>query len=388
MNSKLVITYYKNCIGDFLFSDGSLKQLYLDPDENIVGNIYVGAVKNIVKNLNAAFVEYAPGMRAFLPLNDKLTGSVKEGDLILIQIEKAAVKTKDPVATVQLSVSGFYSVISDRTGKEAVSYSRKISAERKAELKEYFDGRPEIKNALDDSGFAAVIRTSAGGPVSLDTIAEELLFSLKLMQNIKNNGRYRTPYSLLYRENRDYLKQICKWNAGEFDEVVTDVKEIYNECRKLPLSVDVRYYEDDSYPLRKLYSLDSKMEELLHKQVYLKSGGNIVIEATEALTVIDVNTGKNIKKRDPDTLAYETNREAAEEIAKQLILRNISGIVIVDYINMRKESFQEELISFIRNLCRKDSVECVYIDFTPLGLVEMTRKKVSPPLSEIMKNLS
>jgi len=145
----------------------------------------------------------------------------------------------------------------------------------------------------------------------------------------------------------------------------------------------IRFY-NDTFPLSKLYSIESKMEELFAKKVNLKSGANLIIEYTEAMTVIDVNTAKCITKKDKDSVIYKINLEAAQEIARQLRLRNLSGIIIVDFINIENEQYQAELIQELKKLLKQDSVPCNFVDITALGLVEITRKKIKKPVYEVI----
>ena len=169
-------------------------------------------------------------------------------------------------------------------------------------------------------------------------------------------------------------------------EIVTDEREIYDELTNVPpADIQVRFYED-SYPLVSLYNLETSLERALGKTVWLKSGGYLVIEPTEAMTVIDVNTGKNIEKKSPEETYFKTNLEAATEIAFQLRLRNLSGIIIVDFIDMKEEEHNTELLNAFRQHLNQDPVKTTLVDMTALGLVEITRKKIRQPLHEQMKN--
>ncbi len=175
----------------------------------------------------------------------------------------------------------------------------------------------------------------------------------------------------------------------EFQEIVTDDKTIYEQLipyvtAKLPHKT-LRFYEDTAFSLTKLYSLDSKMDTALNARVWLKSGAYLIIEPTEALTVIDVNSGKYEGKKAPIQFSYQVNKEAAREIALQLRLRNLSGIIVVDFINMDSSAMQEELLSYLRTLVKEDRQKTLVVDITPLGLVEITRKKSSKPLAEQLR---
>lgn len=384
MSKKLVITEYKNYIADLLFSDFKLQELYLFPKKDIIGNIYVAVIKNIVKNLNAAFVEYEENKMAFLPLNTNQLLNLHEGETVLIQIEKAAVKTKDPVATTNISLNGLYSVVTIVHSNDTISYSKKLSLDKKNELIEYFNKNNNAFELLKNYQLSAVIRTAVNEIEDYDLINNELDYLSNKLNTIINEGIHRTAFTLLYENQNQYLKQIMKFSSTDYDELITDQDYIFHLSSKVLAKDKLRFYDDKEYSLDKLYSIDSNIENSLNKKVYLKSGGNIIIEHTEALTVIDINTGKNIKKLKSEELAFETNMEAASEIAKQLILRNISGIIIIDFINMKKTEHIDNLSKQLKKLCKKDRIQCDFVDFTALGLAELTRKKISPPLYELL----
>jgi ribonuclease G len=174
--------------------------------------------------------------------------------------------------------------------------------------------------------------------------------------------------------------------GSEFEEVITDDDACYQQLLSYAAghtsSIPIRLYEDTSFPLKSLYGLEAKLDDALRERVWLKSGGYLVIQPTEALTVIDVNSGKYDGKTDADESARKVNLEAAAEVALQLRLRNLSGIIIVDFINMKQESFRDDVMDALRRAVRKDRVQTRVIDMTPLGLVELTRKKINKPLHE------
>ena len=173
---------------------------------------------------------------------------------------------------------------------------------------------------------------------------------------------------------------------------ITDIKEVYDNIVN-DINMDnysIRYYEDDMLALYKLYSMENDIEKALGKKIWLKSGGYLVIEQTEAMCVIDVNSGRQIskhrdKKSKEDEL-FKTNMEAATEIARQLRIRNLSGIIIVDFINMTREDYNKELMSHLRKLFKSDTVNTTVVDITKLGLIEITRKKSGRSLIEAWKN--
>lgn len=383
-NANIVITEYKNRICALGFKQNQLEELHVDTQESLLNSIYLAKVKNISKNINAAFVELSDGQMAFLPLDDTLNcpfiatadGKLREGDEIPVQIIKEAVKTKDPVVTTKLSVSGAYAVVSLDKRKGGFQYSKKLSVAKKDALKE------AINDFILPSDYAVIIRTGAEQLEDYQALKEELTALISAMDDIVLKAKTRTCFSCIYQGIPSYIEYLHHIADMDYEEIVTDVSTVYEALQSFYKgNLPIRFYNDD-FPLTKLYSIDPKMEELFSKKVHLKSGANLIIDYTEAMTVIDVNTAKNITKKDKDTYIYKINLEAAQEIARQLRLRNLSGIIIVDFINMENETHQAELIQAVKKWLRNDPVPCHFVDITALGLVEITRKKAQKPVCE------
>ena len=386
IQSNVVITEYKNRICTILFQDNVMQEIHVEADESILSAIFMAKVKNISKNINAAFVELFDGQMAFLPLEDvkdcsflhSIDGRLREGDEIPVQVIKEAVKTKDPVVTTKLSVNGAYAVVSLDKKKSGFRFSRKLSADKKHELRDALSG---IELPAD---YAYVVRTGAGELTDFSVLFKELHYLISQMDEILLRAKTRTCFSCIYQGVPSYIDFLHHISNIDYEEIVTDIPNVYEALQvHYKGNKAIRLYQD-TFPLKKLYSIETKMEELFSEKIYLKSGGTIFIEYTEAMTVIDVNTGKCIAKKDKDTLNYQINLEAADMIARQLRLRNISGIIIVDFINMESEEYKAKLIQELKKLLKKDSVSCNYVDITGLGLVEITRKKVQKPIYEIL----
>ncbi len=386
IQSNVVITEYKNRICTILFQDNVMQEIHVEADESILSAIFMAKVKNISKNINAAFVELFDGQMAFLPLEDvkdcsflhSIDGRLREGDEIPVQVIKEAVKTKDPVVTTKLSVNGAYAVVSLDKKKCGFRFSRKLSADKKHELRDALSG---IELPAD---YAYVVRTGAGELTDFSVLFKELHYLISQMDEILLRAKTRTCFSCIYQGAPSYIDFLHHISNIDYEEIVTDIPNVYEALQvHYKGNKAIRLYQD-TFPLKKLYSIETKMEELFSEKIYLKSGGTIFIEYTEAMTVIDVNTGKCISKKDKDTLNYQINLEAADMIARQLRLRNISGIIIVDFINMESEEYKAKLTQELKKLLKKDSVSCNYVDITGLGLVEITRKKVQKPIYEIL----
>lgn len=373
------------------YEGNRMTQVNVEPEtkQSILGNIYLGQVKNIVKNINAAFVEYEKGKMCYLSLketgqavfaNPKKNGKICEGDKIVVQISKEDVKTKAPVATVYFGFTGKYLVLTH--GKPQLFVSSKITAEEeKNRLK-------TILEPLKREEYGFILRTNAIG-VDRETLLREERVLSGLYQNIMEFGIHKNKGALLYQAPANYLCNIRDTYAAAVDEIVTDKKELYHEIQEYlncyqPEDMEkLRLYESDTMDLDRLYSISTNLEKAVSRQVWLKSGGTLVIEPTEALTVIDVNTGKAIKgnKKVQETF-LKVNLEAAKEIAVQLKLRNLSGIIIVDFIDLEKEEDRQLLLASLKEYLKSDPLKAVVVDMTPLGLVEITRKKLRKPLHE------
>lgn len=394
MNNKLVLTTKENRIISSLIEDNEFVQLRVDSmdSDSILGNIYVGKVKNIVKNINAAFIEIADGVMCYYSLEenkypiyvkDKKSDRLVMGDEILVQIEKENIKTKAPVATCHLNFTGKYVVLTH--GKTKVGVSSKITSDKeKKRLK-------EILSSYKNSEYGFIIRTNAEGAAE-EILRGEIETLIKRYEEITGFGVHRSAFSLVYKTPSAYLCDIRDGYANALTEIVTDNQLIFTQIKEYLATFQeedldkLRLYQDDQIKLSALYNIDKRLDEATREHVWLKSGAYLVIQHTEAFNVIDVNTGKAIagKKKAQETF-LKINLEAAREAARQIRLRNLSGIIIIDFIDLLEKKDQEILMRELTDLFRKDPVKTTVVDITALNLVEITRKKVRKPLHEQMK---
>ena len=207
------------------------------------------------------------------------------------------------------------------------------------------------------------------------------------MTRILEIGNKRVCFSCLYQSEPEYLSFVKNCYQSEYDEIVTDRKDIYETllASEYTKSCRVRLYEDTMLPLYKLYSVETRIQELLSKKVWLKSGAYLIIEQTEALVAIDVNTGKYEAGKEKEATYLKINLEAADAIAEAIRARNLSGMILVDFINMRKKEHIKQLTESMKAFLAKDSVPSFFVDITGLGLMEITRKKKSKSFAEQMK---
>ena len=392
LKGKILIIKLNEKLLTMLIRDNQILSIQVQRETDYaVGNIYVGKVQNISENIGAAFVDLGGGYLTFLPLteakhafitNRRTDGRLKTGDEVLVQIVKEPMKTKLAGVTTEISLSGKYAVAgyadNTDTAKGIVQISSKLS--KKHQLR--FRNIEELQQIAERHRL--IIRTNAGALENDETLIEEAQNLSGQLEHILQIADKRTCYSCLYRGKSEYLHFIENTYTAEYDEVVTDIPEIYEEVKDHPAGtgLPVRLYEDAMLPLYKLYAVETRIKELLDKKVWLKSGGYLVIEPTEALISIDVNSGKCEQGKDKEETAVKINMEAAEMIAVHLRARNLSGIILVDFINLRKKEHERQLVEYMRSLLKKDSITADVVDMTGLGLMEITRKKVNPSFRE------
>lgn len=378
---------------------------------SILGNIYIGRVENVVTNLNAAFVKITPDQRCYLSLDDlknpvftkKLSDKkpLVAGEELLVQVSREALKTKEPAVTTNLSFAGTCAVLT--TGNRRIGVSSKLSADQKKHYQELLKSQAWLTK-----DYGIIIRTNAP-ELSDEIVLAEIKTLQERCSNLFKTAQYKTCYSLLSEEPAIWQKHLSDLRLEELEEIVTDDRDVFEklcanyripeECLYTKGSVSVpvneietkehirlRYYTDEQLALSALYNVKSNLEDAMKTRVWLKSGAYLLIEHTEALTVIDVNTGKNVAKKRAEENFLKVNLEAAEEIARQIRLRNISGMILVDFINLADKKAEEELLIAMRRAIRYDPIPTQLIDMTPLGLVELTRKKVRKSLKEILSD--
>ena len=419
--NKFIITR-QHYVGDSYFTalldeKDKFREIAFHPlsEENQVvpGIICIARVKKIATNLDAAFVDIAKGVTCYLEtahIKDAWfskqcrSGKLTEGDELVVQITKEAIKTKYPIADTKLSLTGKYFVLTNENRPLAIS--SKLSADEKERLSSQVKLFKQMqlfeKEAVTDTKQNAgqeekrmphslIVRTNAAGasPEELETEYRKLLSDY---QKLAATFPFRTCYSILMPPKKFYENAINHLYQEELGEIITDDKNIYEELQQLyagnpDILSKIRFYENDAISLGTLYSFETQIQRAISERVWMKSGAYLIIQPTEALTVIDVNSGKNTSGKNAEEYYYKINLEAASEIARQLRLRNISGIVIVDFINMAKEEQRKELMHQFRLSLKEDPVPVRLVDITKLGLVELTRKKERKTLLEQVAQL-
>ena len=366
--------------------DGELEMVEYERGStaHLVGNIYRGKVQNVLPGMQAAFVDIGEEKNAFLYIGDGLPygeGEARQlshakihiGQVLPVQIVKDAVGTKGPRATMHISLPGRLLVLMPTAAY--IGLSRRISDEEERERLHSIAGR------ICPEGMGLIIRTAATG-ASEQELQADVSSQLRIWEGIlarfKLKGRKKG--ALLFRDADLLIRSVRDQLTEDVSAMVVDDHSAYLRVKELAealvpeLAGRVKYYEGKR-PLFQEYQVERELEKLGARQVELKSGGFLVIDKTEALTVIDVNTGSFVGRSSLADTVYQLNLEAATEIMKQIRLRDIGGIIIVDFIDMDSEEQKESLLQNMRELTAKDRTKMSIVDITSLGLVEITRKK-------------
>lgn len=385
-----------------ILENGRLMELLIETKDvgNIVGNIYKGIVKDILPGMGAAFIDIGLDRTAFLHNSDietdfftmtegetapennidhnssKIADVLTKGQEIIVQVQKGPINRKGARLTCQISIPGKYLVLFPNKSK--VALSKKIyTVSEKNRIK-------GILNRIKDSNVGLIVRTDAEGISEEDLISEyEGLFKTwKLVEHKINTEP--TP-SCIYDLNDFKSKLIRDFFNSEIARLIVDdkkfMKELIYDLKDVApdLVSRIELYDEDS-PVFDAFGIEREIERIFHSHIPLPSGGNIAIEQTEALVAVDVNTGSFTGSKDYATTVKRTNIEAAIELARQLRLRDLSGMVIVDFIDMSSEADKNEVFEFLKRNLRKDRAKNKAFFFGPLGLVEITRKRTGPGL--------
>ena len=396
---ELLLTRKENKILSILADERRLLQIHAEniteeQSTAVVGDIYVGKVRNIVKNINAAFVEFAKGQMGYLSLGEKTPplhtaggrpddGRVLIGDEIIVQVKREALKTKPPALTGAIDLTGRYVVLT--IGKSGCNVSKKIKDKEK---RKYL---LELLGEYTQEEFLLIARTNSAN-VPEETLRREIEVLLHRYERLCTEGMHKTVFSCLEQALPVYLADIRDGYATEVERIVTDDAGIYQQVSGYLTENDadqltkLAMWDPADGKLDAVYNITRTLEHAMMPKVWLKSGAYLVIQPTEALVSIDVNTGKAIsKKKDVQKTFYKINVEAAREIAAQMRLRNLSGIILVDFIDMESEEDNKSLMEILRREVRRDPVQTTVVDMTKLGLVEITRKKVRKSLYDQIK---
>jgi ribonuclease E len=367
-------------------------------DETLIdGNIYLGRVQNVLPGMEAAFVDIGTPKNAVLYRGDvrydpedvleggkradaRIEQLLRPGQRILCQVTKNPIGTKGARLTQEVSLPGRFVVLVPNS--DTYGISRRLDDDERKRLRRILD---EVRPA----GHGLIVRTAAEGSSAAE-LSRDVARLVAEWQGIEAQAKGVSVPSLLYREPDTAVRVIREEFNRQYRGVVIDDPELYEEVRDYVASISpeltdrVELYdtEAEALPLFERHHIHEQLHKALDRKVWLPSGGSIIIERTEALTVIDVNTGKNVGTSNLEETVYRNNLEAAEEIARQLRLRDIGGIIVIDFIDMEVRANRAEVARVFREALARDKTRTQVSDISDLGLVEMTRKRVSEGLVE------
>ncbi|WP_053957506.1 Rne/Rng family ribonuclease [Inediibacterium massiliense] len=392
--NEIVVDASLNQIRVALLEDEELSEIYMETDhyKRVVGNIYKGRVTNVLPGMQAAFVDMGLEKNGFLYVKDAIPYSqgkkgisikeaVKNGQEIIVQVTKEPMGTKGARVTTHLTLPGRYLVL--MPGNNYVGISRRIEKEEER------DRLRKIIEQIRPQNVGIIIRTAGEGKEEKE-LKDDLKFLLKLWQKIEKEKKLGFAPRVIYKDMDLLHRTVRDSFTQDIDQFIINDKEKYKSILELVELIDpnlkdrVKYFNIDMN-IFDHYKIESMISDAISRRVWLKSGGYLVIDQTEALTVIDVNTGKYVGNLDLEDTITKTNKEAAQEIAKQLRLRDIGGIIIVDFIDMDHEDTQREVLEILQKSLLKDRTKTNVLGITQLGLVEMTRKKIRGRISSIMQ---
>ncbi len=384
--------------------DGVVVGILIERGEPLAGNIYKGRVASVLPGMEAAFVDVGLDRNAFLHLSDIRTrritafGATEEledqigrgaaiaervrvGQEILVQVTKEPRGSKGARATTYVALPGHYLVLTPTV--PGIGVSRKIDEEQERRRLR------AIADRLRPEGMGLIVRTAAEGVAERD-LADDVRFLLQLWNSVAAGARDARAPALLYQDLGLIRRVVRDLFTGEVERFVIDSPDEWRRVRELigafspELARRVQLYEGPA-PVFEAHHVEREIERALHRKVWLRSGGYVIFDRTEAATVIDVNTGKYVGKTDLASTILKTNIEAAREIARQIRLRDIGGIILIDFIDMESLQHRRAVLDALGDAVRADRTKIHIIDLTGLGLVEMTRKRVYQDLEELMR---
>ena len=384
--------------------NGMLQELHIERgwSRGVVGNIYKGKVQRVMPGMQAAFVEIGLDRAAFLHANDiqrslpargadavdtvqgpppPITELLREGQDVVVQVVKDPIGSKGARLTTQISIPSRYLVLLPQSQLVGVSARIEDEAER-ARLKSLV-----AELASPHGGFGYIVRTNAEGQPA-EALAEDVAYLSRAWARVEQQVREQPVGRCVYEDLSLPLRAVRDLMRRDVERVKVDSRETYDRLREFAAQYMPAMAQDDgaalsgriehyagARPIFDLYGVEDEIQRALEKEVPLKSGGYLVIDQTEAMTTVDVNTGSFLGQRNLEETVYRTNLEAAQAVARQLRLRNLGGIIIIDFIDMHDAEHRRQVLRTLEKSLARDHARTTVYDFSPLGLVEMTRKR-------------
>ncbi|HSD10583.1 MAG TPA: Rne/Rng family ribonuclease, partial [Candidatus Binatia bacterium] len=367
--------------------------------EHLKGNIYKGTVHRIHPALEAAFVDIGAERDAFLPIDEicfrnlrnpptqaaeagengrrrrRIRDLLRPGEEILVQIAKEQFANKPPTLTTFYSLPGRYLVL--LPGSDETGISRRIEGDDRQRL------RKLVEDLNPPEGFGVIVRTAAGADEEQAELARDFSYLQRLWENVRQAARGKRAPALVYREHDIVLRTIRDFYTNDIDEIHIDNEEVFQRARDflrdvMPGREHVLHLYQGEQPIFSAFDVESQIESIFRRRVQLRSGATIVIDGTEALTAIDVNSGGSVRGHNPEETAFRTNLEATAEIARQMRLRDIGGLIVVDFIDMREMSHVHEIERAMRDAMKLDKARHELGRISRFGLMEISRQRLRP----------
>ena len=383
---ELLIDKKENVKTIMLVENGILLEKHEEHEnqKRLEGNIYLGKVQNVLSGMQSAFIDIGEEKNTLIKLKDVLpkvdeknnkinledkniTSFIKSGQDIVVQIKKDGTLTKGAKVSTHINLPGRF--IALLPNSNFITVSQKIeNEEEKQRLTKI------VKGALPQNT-GAIIRTAAENK-SLEVIKQDIEKLLNKWEKIQEQLEKSEAPKLLYDNQALVRRTIIDILDRDLEKIIVNDQNAYNILLNILQEFDLKIELRENEDLFMRYGLKAQIEKMSHRKIWLKCGGFITIDKTEALTAIDVNTGKFVGKKNMEKTVYQVNKEATAEIAKQLRLRDIGGIIIIDYIDMQKEENKKEIENLLKQELKKDRTKCQVEGFTKLNLLEMTRKNM------------
>jgi ribonuclease E len=383
-----------------IVEDGVLAELIVETSLPVAarGNIYKAKIVNIEPSLQAVFVDYGETRHGFLPFSEihpnyyapssqqeegkfrpRIQEVIRRNQEVLVQMERGEMGTKGAALTTYISLPGRYLVL--MPGSDGGGISRKIEGERE---------RRKIKEIVHDlevpPGMGLIVRTAGLDRAKTD-LSKDLQYLLRLWDSIQAKSEKASAPALIYKERDLVIRSIRDYFTSDIEELLIDSKEVFNQAKDFFRTIMPRYQNKlklygEKRPLFSKYELEKQIETIFERRVPLKSGGSIVVDPTEALVSVDVNSGRATQGRGMEETALRTNLEAAEEIARQLRLRDLGGLVVIDFIDMYDRKHKQEVERSLRNALKRDKARIEVSRIGRFGLLELSRQRIRSALSE------
>lgn len=384
-----------------ILEDSTLEELYIEriSKGQTVGNIYMGRVSNVEPSLEAAFVDIGLRRNGFLHISEVLDTSseaeetrpkkerrriqslLKPGQELLVQVIREGVGEKGPSLTTYISLPGRYLVLMPYTARHGVS--RKIlDEEERARLKQI------VKELKPPTNMGLIVRTAGAGQTKRE-LSKDLNYLLRLWKTVEDRTTGTLVPALIYQESDLVIRTIRDIFSPDIKEIIVDSEDTYQRTKDflkqiVPKSEKSVKLHRSRVPIFHKYRIEEEIEKINNRKIPLKQGGSLIIEQTEALVAIDVNSGRFKKGADPEETAFRTNMEATKEIARQIRLRDLGGVIIIDYIDMQQEAHRRAVERALAEALKKDRARTKMLKMSTFGIVEITRQRIKHSLRDVL----